>query len=457
MRETPQSSTGAEATQRYQRLPKGTHGLDPELVRRDQRARLRAAMVELVAAKGYPSVRISDLARLAHVSSPTLYDLYSDKEELFLATYEEQTLRAAEVILSAYQAQSDPRRRLDAAMLAFAELAASDPPGVSLLVQGAFGAGTNALERRGRTLQALETGIQATLDQGLPPAPGDLTIKAILGGIREVTAGRLGDGRHGELPGLAGPLSDWAGGYPTRLPEGLDAPLARPHDPEVYGGLSARARRAEGRLPRRSDLPRQAIVKSQQERIVDATAAIVAQKGLEGLTIGEIVRRASISNETFYSIYDSKQDAFLGTQKVGLHQALRVCAKAYESRQGDWPAAVAAGIGALLGYLASEPAHARLSLVQMYGAGPEALAIRDSSMRAFSTYLSAGARLARPPMQVAEIVPEAIVGGIWQVLHHYIEKDSADVLPDVGPQLTWFALTPFLGSDHAAEVALLIS
>jgi AcrR family transcriptional regulator len=414
-------------------------------------------MVELIAAKGYPAVRISDLARLAHVSPPTLYEIYSDKEELFLGTYEELTGRAAGAILSAYESQSAPRLRLDAAIRAFAELAASDPPGISLLVQGAFGAGEKALERRGRNLQRLEAAVHATIGKGRPPARGELTIKAILGGIREVTATRLRDGRHGELPGLADALSGWAARYPAVLPEGLEAPVARPHDPEVYGRLSARARRAEGRLPRRSDLPRQAIVKSQRERIVDATAAIVAEKGLEGLTIGEIVRRASVSNGTFYSIYDSKQDAFLGTQKVGLHQALSVCAKAYEAHRGDWPRALAAGIRALLGYLASEPAHARLSLVEMYGAGPEALAIRDSSMRAFSGYLSAGARPAGSPTEAAEMVPEAVVGGIWQVLHHYVEKDSADILPDAGPQLTWFALTPFLGSDHAAEVALLTS
>ncbi len=274
-------------------------------------------------------------------------------------------------------------------------------------MQGAFGAGPTALQRREGTLRALEASVHATLNDGRPAVAGDLTTKAILGGIREVTASRLRDGRQDDLPGLAGAVSGWAACYPTRLPEGLEAPVARPHDPEVYRGLSARARRAEGRLPRRSELPRQAIVKSQRERIVDATAAIVAERGLEGLTIGEIVSRASVSNQTFYSIYDSKQDAFLGTQKVGLHQALNVCAKAYESRRGDWPTAVAAGIGALLGYLASEPAHARLSLVQIYGAGPEALAIRDASMRAFGFYLSAHAPLARPPLQAAEIVPES--------------------------------------------------
>src|SRR5271165_4306287 len=87
------------AVQRYRRLPKGTHGLDPELVREDQRKRLRAAMVELIAAKGYRSVRISDLAKLAHVSPPTLYELYSDKEQLFLASYEELAGRVAQAVL----------------------------------------------------------------------------------------------------------------------------------------------------------------------------------------------------------------------------------------------------------------------------------------------------------------------------------------------------------------------
>jgi AcrR family transcriptional regulator len=427
-------------------------------VREDQRERLRAAMVELTAAKGYPAVRISDLARIAHVSPPTLYDLYSDKEQLFLGAYEDLTRRAARTILGAYATAGEPRRRLNAAMHAFAELAASDPPGVSLLVLGAFGAGTNVLQRRQRSLEALEAGIHSTRDEDGPPDPGDLTVKAILGGIREVTATRLRDGRHGELPGLAPTLSGWAGCYPTRLPSGLAAPPPRSEDHAGGRAISARAQRAEGRLPSgRSDLARKEIVKSQRERIVDATAAIVAEKGLAGLTILEIARRANVSNQTFYSIYDSKQDAFLGTQKVGLHQALHVCGDAYESRREDWPQAIAAGIRALLDYLASEPAHAQLSLVQMYGAGPEAIAIRDASMRAFSRYLSAGAQSAGPPRQPPEIVAEAVVGGIWQILHHYIEKDSVDVLPAAGPQLTYFALAPFLGPGGAAEVALLSS
>src|SRR6202021_2363943 len=115
---------------------------------------------------------------------------------------------------------------------------------------------------------------------------------------------------------------------------------------------SDRALRAEGRLPSgRPDLPRQFIVKNQRERIVDATAAIVAEKGLANLTIPEIARRANVSHQTFYEMYPTKHDAFLGTQKVGLHQALGVTIAAYEEYEEDWPRAVAAGVRALLGYL----------------------------------------------------------------------------------------------------------
>ncbi len=160
---------------------------------------------------------------------------------------------------------------------------------------------------------------------------------------------------------------------------------------QADGSPSERALRAEGRLPSgRHDLPRQFIVKNQRERIVDATAAIVAEKGLANLTIPEIAKRANVSHQTFYEMYPTKHDAFLGAQKVGMHQALLVTAQAYEANQDDWPRGVAAGLHALLGYLASEPAHSHLILVDTFAASPEAIEIRDTSIHAFAAYLQPG-------------------------------------------------------------------
>jgi AcrR family transcriptional regulator len=450
------SREGDWSAERYRPLPTGTHGLDPEAVKRDQSERLRNALIELIAQKGYPAVRIVDLAKLAHVSPPTFYGLYSDKEELFLSVYDQIAGRTAGMVMKAYDAENPQDGRLRVAMRAFAELAAAESDAMSLLVLGAFGAGANVLERRRRALDELESRIHASRDGAPAMDTTDLTVKAILGGIREVTAARLRDGRVGELPGLADELAAWAASYPRRLPAGLAAPpTTRRESCDGAATLtSERARRAEGRLPSgRSDLPRQSIVKSQRERIVDATAAIVAEKGLAALTIPEIASRANVSHQTFYDIYPSKHDAFLGAQKVGMHQALRIAVEAYDEHKDDWPRAVAMGLRALIDYLASEPAHAHLCLVDTFAASPDAIEIRNSALHAFAAPLGPGYKLAPEHIEVPAIAAEAVAGGVWQVLHHYIENDCLAELPGAAPQLIYMALTPFLGPTEAARAA----
>jgi AcrR family transcriptional regulator len=462
----------AAGSGRYRRLPTGAHGLDPEEVRRDQRERLQTALIELIAERGFQAVRILDLTKLARVSRPTFYSLYADKEELFLAAYDEIAQRTATTIMEAYDTQGSPGERLRTAMRAFAGLAAAQPEAVSLMVLGAFGAGPKALERHNRMLEALERSISSSRSEagrggrsrsarkGAPKT--DLTVKVILGGIREVTAARLRRGQADTLPGLSDDLATWAESYPAKLPAGLDPPAAAHHHKDTEDSeegrarlmASERARQAEGRLPSgRHDLPRQFIVKNQRERIVDATAAIVAEKGLAGLTIPEIARRANVSHQTFYEMYPTKHDAFLGAQKVGLHQALGIMVGAYETQGEDWPLGVAAGLRALLDYLASEPAHAHLTVVDTFAASPLAIEIRDTALHAFAAYLQPGYHYAPSSRSIPGIAPEAIAGGIWQLLHNHIERERVEDIAMLAPQVVYVALAPFIGGKEAARIA----
>ena len=443
------------AEDRYRRLPTGTHGLDPEEIRRDQRERLRSALIELVARRGYPAVRILDVSKLARVSRPTFYGLYANKEALFLDAYDEISVRAARTVTRAYRAERAAGARDDEApMRVFCELAAAEPEAMSLFVLGAFGAGAKALERRKRTLQALEQVIRSSRNPGSAEHTVDLTAKVLIGGTREVTAARLRRGRSGELPGLAGELAAWAACYPHGLPERLE-PVEAPRSPQADSGggpISERARRAKGRLPSgRHALPRTFILKSQRERIVDATASIVAARGLAGLTIPEIARHANVSHQTFYEIYETKHDAFLGALKVGMHQALLVFAKAYDAHSGDWPRALVGGLRALIEYVVSEPVHAHLSLVDTFAASPEAIEIRDSALAAFAAHLTPGYELARGRQEVPLIAVEAITGGIWQILHDYVDDGRISELGRLAPQVGYLALVPFLGPDAAAD------
>jgi AcrR family transcriptional regulator len=443
---------------RYRRLPTGAHGLTREEVELDQRGRLRSAMIELIAQRGYPAVRILDLTQLAHVSRPTFYNLYADKEELLLSAYEDIAGRTTAHVAEAYVGGESQAQSLELALVAFAELAAAEPEAMTLALLGTFGAGPRALSRRNRTTQALEQMIQTGRERSWSEHPADLTTKFLIGGIREVSATRLRQGRAEELLALAGELGDWANSYPQTLPLGLEGSRhvkARDDGQDVAATPSpARGQRAEGRLPSgRHDLAREEVVKSQRERIVDATAAIVAEKGFAGLTIPEIASRANVSHETFYEMYPTKHDAFLGTQKVGLHQALRVTAEAYEAREADWHEGVAAGIDALTEFVCSEPAHAHLTLVDTFGASPAAIEIRESALGAFTGYLRPGFEHAPAQIDVPEITAEAVAGGIWQVLHHYIEHERMHELPDAAPQLVYLTLNPFTGPELAAETA----
>jgi AcrR family transcriptional regulator len=459
---------------RYRPLPAGTHGLERSEVQDDQSRRLRQAMVELIAAKGYAAVRIVDLARLARVSQPTFYELFSDKEDLFVSSYQEVAERTGVAVIGAYATSGSHVDRLSAAIAAFAELAASQPEATSLLVLGAFGAGPKAVERRAGNLAELERRILAL--RSAPPGPDatrgpdedvaeesgpegrDMTVRFILGGLREVAAARLSSGRASELPRLAGEMAAWAASYPRHLPPAILLGAGTTSCAGMPGDDAAdqpRAKREAEPLPGgRSETPRPLIRKSQQERIIDATAAIVAEKGLSGLTIPEIARRAKVSHQTFYEIYPSKHDAFLGAQKVGLHQALQVGGRAWQERMPDWPAAVEAGIEAVVAYLIREPDHAHLAIVDTFGASPETIVARQETMDAFAGLLAPGHDFSPPGVRAPGIAAEAVIGGLWQLVHQYAANHRLEELPPLLPQLTYLALCAFLGPEAAAAAVL---
>jgi len=69
-------------------LPRGPHWLTREQVADSQRTRLLAAIVDVVAERGYASATIASITRRAGVSPKTLYEYFNDKLDCFLAAYE---------------------------------------------------------------------------------------------------------------------------------------------------------------------------------------------------------------------------------------------------------------------------------------------------------------------------------------------------------------------------------
>lgn len=368
-------SSRQSSGERYRGLAPRTHGLDANAIARHQRSRLRAAMVELVVERGYHAIRVADLIRLAHVSRPTFYALYRDKEACFLDAYDETSRRVTRAIVDAYRRSRDPGGPVRAGMHAFLELAAAEPDATAFFVYGGLGGGARGLERYNRTFVALMRRLRSA---AAGTAVDDLTIRAVLGGVREVVAIRLRRGAAEGLPDLTDELTAWALSYPPSAPAILTAspprevPVAPAEEQRPWRPTSPRERFA--RLPSgRHDLTREYIEYSQRERILDALADIVAEKGYPGLTVTEIARRANVSHKTFYEHFPGKREAYLAAGRTGGEWGFQAAVEAGAVHAGDWPRAVATGLEAYLRYLAVEPGHARLGFVDIFTADPEVL------------------------------------------------------------------------------------
>lgn len=140
---------------------------------------------------------------------------------------------------------------------------------------------------------------------------------------------------------------------------------------------------APARLPRgRHRLSREEVVSSQRERMLRAMAETMAEKGYAATTVADVLRAAGVSRETFYEQFRSKDDCFAHAYEAAAGILL---ARAGEARAGGGRPIdrFAAALRSYLDVLASEPAFARLFLVEVYAAGPEALERRAAIQQRF--------------------------------------------------------------------------
>ena len=141
-------------------------------------------------------------------------------------------------------------------------------------------------------------------------------------------------------------------------------------------GTLAHTHEGKPGLPRgRNSLPEPDVSASQQERLRRAVIAAVAESGYSAVTIADIVRRARVSRAAFYAHFADKEACFLAaTHEGGKLMADRVHAATRAQRvlvRG--PRRDRAGCRAFLGFLADEPAFARVFYVDMPAGGPRAV------------------------------------------------------------------------------------
>lgn len=196
---------------------------------------------------------------------------------------------------------------------------------------------------------------------------------------------------------------------------------------------------------------REFVTQSQRNRILDAMAHAVAEKGYDNTAVADVLELAGVSRKTFYEQFADKQACFIATYDAVFGRLLEGAAAAYEAG-GTWPQRISAGLKVLVDSLAAEPVYARACIVEVLAAGPVAIEHRDAALRAFHTFFDPS-RPEVPDHHAPPIVAEATVGGIYEVIYRRIVTEGPERLGELHPELTYLALAPFVGPATATRVA----
>jgi AcrR family transcriptional regulator len=156
------------------RLPPGPHGLPPELVERNQRERLIAAMAEVCGEGGYAMASVAEVTRRAGVSTASFYRQFSDRRECMLVSFEELFGRLLGEVERACAEEAEPAAKVKAGIATATALLAADPPTARLLTVEITAVGAEGVLLQHEAIERLATSLREArrLDPGaLPRSP----------------------------------------------------------------------------------------------------------------------------------------------------------------------------------------------------------------------------------------------------------------------------------------------
>ena len=180
------------------------------------------------------------------------------------------------------------------------------------------------------------------------------------------------------------------------------------------------------------------VASSQRLRMLRAMAETAAEKGYAKTVVADVITRAGVSRRTFYEHFRDKQDCFLAAYDAtidalegAVSEELAAAASLAPAEQLDRL------LRTYLELLASEPRLAKTYLVEVYAAGPEAMARRRAVLERFSALLG-GLRPVDP------FTLEALVSAVSMLVTTRVASGRADTLPELREPLLRFLLDNLL-------------
>ncbi|MHB8532320.1 MAG: TetR/AcrR family transcriptional regulator, partial [Solirubrobacteraceae bacterium] len=365
------------------------------------------------------------------VSRRAFYELFANKEQCFLATYDIVVAQYRRRVLEAWLSERGWANRLHASCKVLLDDAGRSPKGPRLVLVDALGIGPKARERMQLAGFTFER-IVATCFENAPKEIvfPQLTSRAVVAGVRHVTFNRLLEHRHRELLGLADEMLDWIESY--RVPAGarlrtltLAQPPRRPPAPAAF--LTREDKRA---------------------RVLGSVVHLTLDEGYAGLTDPQIAQFAGVSTEAFHRQFADKEECFLTVIDEFVKEALDAVRPAMAGA-GSWEEAVYRTMSAFVEHLAARQALLRIAFIDLFEVGPGMIGRMTRSVADFTAMLT---EPGPPPHRGPLVAQEAVTGAVWGIISTYVGNDRLARLPSLVDHLTFTVLAPYVGAKAAIDV-----
>jgi AcrR family transcriptional regulator len=189
-----------------------------------------------------------------------------------------------------------------------------------------------------------------------------------------------------------------------------------------------------------------------RRRLLDAMIETVALRGYDRTTVSRVLSSADLEEAIFSEHFCDKRDCFMQAVDDLLGRVERAAREQFRAA-APWPERVQMALRSLLCALAGNPAGARVALVEMLGAGPEACERQRSALALFAALIEEGRLQSSDTSALPAQTSEAIVGGISSIVQRRILQGDTARLPHLHSDLTYFALLPYLDHERALSVA----
>lgn len=421
---TPAVPNQGPPVTRFQKLRPGP-GRAPGEVLANQRARLRRAMVRLVAEHGYGGVTVRELSRVAGVSTRAFYECFRGVEDCFAATYAGTTKDALRQALDvSVGSESQLRIRLHAFLSALVD----DQDAARLVLVDAPSLGSALASKLRDGDRALERFVAAELAAGgSPTAIEPAVARGVVAATMHLARSQLLSDQSAPSMAMIDEFADWllavgAGGA-TDIRSAATIPPDRSRSPDSVSDLG-----------------------DQRRFLMAAVVRLSLRDGYQNLTIPAIRREAGVSRRVFDEHFVGVADCFLAAVEATISTAMERAESQAILHADGWEAVIVRGIRVLCAELARDPALAQLGLLDILAPGTPGLELRDRLFRRWARHLR---QIIPKDLRPGRLAAEASVAAAVAMAAN--DPGHSDWFRRTMPRVAFVILAPVVGPGAAVR------